>query len=71
MIVEHVQFSLPQCGWCGMDIVVEGKKKKKKKKKVPLQGFKPRLSVLLAQAHYFQTTWKVLIGENCIIQVSP
>ena len=30
-------------------------------------GFEPRLPGLPAQAHYLRTTWKVLIGENCII----
>ena len=47
------------------DIVV-----RKKKKKVPLPGLEPRLSGLPAKAHYLQTTWKVLTGENGIIQVS-
>ena len=34
-----------------------------REKKVPLPGFESD------QAHYLQTTWKVLIGENCIIQL--
>ena len=45
--------------------------RKKEKEWKPLPGFEPRHSGLPAQAHYLQTTWKVLIGENCIIQVSP
>ena len=53
------------------DTGYSSRRKKKKKKKVHLPGFEPRLSGLPAQAHYLQTTWKVLIGENCIIQVSP